>query len=87
MDTNRFKQSQNFDNLESNKANNPNLDSNHNQMAQDYLKEMRSQKQEATKEGFMGKAKNACPPDAWLNQQKAYEDAWEKNANAVDGEE
>lgn len=26
-------------------------------------------------------AENAVPPDAWKNQQKAYQDAWENNKN------
>lgn len=82
MDTNNFKKSQNFDNLESNQAHNANLDANHNQMAKDYISEMRSQKQQATREGFMNKAKNDCPPEAWANQEKAYNDAWEANKNS-----
>lgn len=26
-------------------------------------------------------AENAVPPDAWKNQQKSYQDAWENNKN------
>ena len=87
MDTNNFKKSQNFDNIEKNKANNPNLDSKPNKLAQDYVAEMRSKKEEATEEGFMTRAKNDCPPEAWENQQKAYSDAWESNKNSADADE
>ena len=81
MDTNKFKQSQNFDNLEKNKANNPNLDSNPNKLAQDYVSEMKSKKEEATLEGFMKKAKDECPPDSWEDKEKDYNEAWENNKN------
>lgn len=87
MDTNRFKQSQNFDNVEKNKANNPNLDANPNQMAKDYHTEMRSKQEEATREGFLNHAKSICPPDDWTNKQKEYEDAWERNAAQADTDE
>ena len=81
MDNNKFKQSQNFDNLESNKANNPNLDSNPNQMARNYMKDMRSRNEQATREGFLESAKNTCPPDDWSNKEKEYDDAWHANKN------
>ncbi|AZI20037.1 prevent-host-death protein [Chryseobacterium taklimakanense] len=87
MDNNRFKESQNFDNLESNKANNPNLDTNPNQLAKDYAADMRSKNQEATHEGFMNHAKNTCPPDDWSNKQKEYDDAWKRNAEQVSGDD
>ena len=80
MDNNQFKSSENFDNLESNKANNPNLDHNPTQLAENYANDMRSKNEEATREGFMNHAKNTCPPDDWSNKQKEYEDAWERNA-------
>lgn len=86
MDSNNLKKSQNFDNLESNKAYNPNLHYNPKQMAQDYVSEMKSKNEEATRDGFMNKAKNICPPDDWNNKQKEYEDAWERNANEVSGD-
>lgn len=79
MDTQNFKKSQNFDNIEKNKAHNPNLDSNPNKIAQDYVTEMRSKKKEATREGFMNKAKNECPPESWQEREKDYEAAWEQN--------
>ena len=56
-------------------------------MAKDYATEMRTKKEEATREGFMNKAKNDCPPEAWQNQEKAYEDAWEKHKNEMLDEE
>lgn len=28
-------------------------------------------------------AENAVPPKAWKNQEKAYEDEWEKNKNQM----
>lgn len=88
MDNNRFKQSQNFDNLESNKANNPGYKTeSYTQQVQDYIKEMRSKNEEATHEGFISKVKNDSPPEAWENQEKAYNDAWEQHKNSeLDGE-
>lgn len=81
MDTNNFKKSQNFDNIEKNKANNPNLDSNPNQLAKDYVTEMRSKKEEATQEGFMRKAQESCADDSWESKKKDFEKAWEENKN------
>lgn len=86
MDSNNFKKSQNFDNIEKNKAHNPNLDSNPNKIAQDYVTEMRSKKEEAIREGFMSRAKEQCPTDKWQDQEKDYENAWEQNKNYSDGE-
>ena len=28
-------------------------------------------------------AENAVPPESWENQEKAYDDAWEKNKNQM----
>src|SRR5690606_17645232 len=82
MDNNQFKRSQDFSNIESNKANSPNQSmEEYNKKAQEYLREMRSRNEEATRDGFLNTMKNASPPDAWENQHKAYDDAWENNKN------
>ena len=82
MDNNQFKRSQDFSNIESNKANSPNQSmEEYNKKAQQYLREMRSRNEEATRDGFLNTMKNASPPDAWENQHKAYDDAWENNKN------
>ncbi len=86
MDSNNFKKSQNFDNIEKNMAHNPNLDSKPNKMAQDYVAEMRSKKLEANREEFMTRAKENCPPEEWENSEKDYQDAWENHKNELTDE-
>ena len=89
MDNNNFKQQQNFDNIESNKANNPGYNSeSYHQQAKNYRNEMRNNKQEATKEDFFSKAKANHSDDDWASHEQRYNDAWEDsetNMPDIDG--
>ena len=49
------------------------------------LKDVRNP--EITQENFVKDAENAIPPQAWDNQKKAYDDAWENNKDQQLGEE
>ena len=42
---------------------------------------------EITPENFVKDAENAIPPQAWDNQKKAYDDAFENNKDQQLGEE
>ncbi|WP_345987843.1 prevent-host-death protein [Chryseobacterium sp. Chry.R1] len=61
MDTNRFKSSHDFSNIQKNIYNNPgyNVES-HSQKAKDYFNEMKSRNQEATKQGFISQAQKSA---------------------------
>ncbi|MDQ0594701.1 gas vesicle protein [Chryseobacterium ginsenosidimutans] len=84
MDTNRFKASHDFSNLEKNLHNNPgyNVES-YSQQAKDYINDMRSQNQEATKQGFMHQVQKSAK-DVWGEIQEIASEAWEKNKHRSD---
>lgn len=87
MDSNNFKKSQDVNNADRNIDNRPeNLD-NYDEYVREYRREMRDTKQNATQEGFMARAKNDCPPDAWDDKKKAYNDAWENNMHSSQAED
>jgi hypothetical protein len=79
MDTNRFKSSHDFSNIQKNIHNNPgySLES-YSQQAKDYVNDMKSNNQEATKQGFMSHAQKSAK-DVWEEIQEMASEAWEKN--------
>ena len=85
MDNNKFKQSQDFKNVERNVNNNPDHNIENSTDSTTRLKDVRNP--EITQENFVKDAENAIPPKAWDNQKKAYDDAWENNKDQQLGEE
>lgn len=87
MDSNKFKQSQDLNNVERNVNNNPdhNVENNSTDSTPTRLKDVRNP--EITQENFIKDAEKAIPPQAWDNQKKAYDDAWENNKDQQLGEE
>ena len=85
MDNNKFKQSQDFKNVERNVNNNPDHNIENSTDSTTRLKDVRNP--EITQENFVKDAENAIPPQAWDNQKKAYDDAWENNKDQQLGEE
>ncbi len=87
MDNNNFKKSQDFanvdKNLNDNEANNEQQQAVENSEIR--IKDVRNP--ELTQENFVKDAENAVPPEAWENQKKAYDDAWQNNKNQQLGEE
>jgi predicted methyltransferase len=79
MDTNRFKSSHDFSNIQKNIHNNPgySLES-YSQQAKDYVNDMKSNNQEATKQGFMSHAQKSAK-DVWEEIQEMASEALEKN--------
>lgn len=87
MDNNNFKKSQDFANVDKNLNDNP-ANSGEQQAVENSevrIKDVRNP--ELTQESFVKDAENAVPPEAWNNQKKAYNDAWENNKNQQLGEE
>lgn len=85
MDNNKFKQSQDFKNVERNVNNNPDHNIENSTDSTTRLKDVRNP--EITPENFVKDAENAIPPKAWDNQKKAYDDAFENNRDQQLGEE
>ncbi|MGZ5196730.1 MAG: hypothetical protein ACXWVZ_02140 [Kaistella sp.] len=85
MDNNKFKQSQDFKNVERNVNNNPDHNIENSTDSTTRLKDVRNP--EITQENFVKDAENAIPPQAWDNQKKAYDDAWENNKDQQLSEE
>ncbi|MGZ5285233.1 MAG: hypothetical protein ACXWB4_06245 [Kaistella sp.] len=85
MDNNKFQQSQDFKNVERNVNNNPDHNIENSTDSTTRLKDVRNP--EITQENFVKDAENAIPPQAWDNQKKAYDDAWENNKDQQLGEE
>ena len=78
MDTNRFKASHDFSNLQKNLHNNPGYSvESYSQQVKDYINDMKSKNQEATKQGFMTQAKKSAK-DVWEEIQELASEAWEK---------
>jgi gas vesicle protein len=70
MDTNRFKASHDFSNLQKNLHNNPGYSiESYSQQAKDYINDMKSKNQEATKQGFMSHAQKSAK-EVWEEIQK-----------------
>ncbi|RKT01868.1 prevent-host-death protein [Chryseobacterium defluvii] len=84
MDTNRFKSSHDFSNLQKNLHNNPGYSvESYSQQVKDYINDMKSKNQEATKQGFMTQAKKSAK-DVWEEIQEMASEAWEKTKNYDD---
>ncbi|OCA79880.1 prevent-host-death protein [Chryseobacterium contaminans] len=84
MDTNRFKASHDFSNLQKNLHNNPGYSvESYSQQVKDYLHDMKSKNQEATKHGFMTHAQKSAK-EVWEEIQEIASEAWEKNKNHSD---
>lgn len=84
MDTNRFKASHDFSNLQKNLHNNPGYSvESYSQQVKDYIQDMKSRNQEATKQGFMAHAQKSAK-EVWDEIQEIASDAWEKNKNHSD---
>ncbi|REC50301.1 prevent-host-death protein [Chryseobacterium pennipullorum] len=87
MDTNRFKSSHDFSNIEKNLHNNPGYSiESYSQQAKDYINEMKSKNQEATKQGFLSHAQKSAK-EVWEEIQEIASEAWEKNKKHADENE
>lgn len=81
MDNNKFKQSQDFNNVESNLEKNPaNHSESLNQQKNDNANDLKNNEQNVNKEGIPNIAKEQSL-EAWKDQAKTYNDAWENNKN------
>lgn len=79
MDTNRFKASHDFSNVQKNLHNNPGYSvESYSQQVKDYVNDMKSKNQEATKQGFMTQAQKSAK-DVWEEIQDMASEAWENN--------
>ncbi|MBT2622359.1 prevent-host-death protein [Chryseobacterium sp. ISL-6] len=78
MDTNRFKSSHDFSNIQKNISNNPgySLDG-YAQQAKDYVNDMKSKNQETTK-SFMNHTQKSAK-DIWNEIQEMTSGDWDKN--------
>ncbi|GAB0156521.1 hypothetical protein CHRYSEOSP005_17860 [Chryseobacterium sp. Alg-005] len=84
MDTNRFKSSHDFSNLQKNLHNNPGYSvESYSQQVKDYINDMKTKNQEATKQGFMAQAKKSAK-DVWEEIQEMASEAWEKTKDYED---
>lgn len=79
MDTNRFKSSHDFSNIQKNLHNNPayHVES-YSQQVKDYINDMKSQNQEATKKGFMSHAQKSAK-EVWEEIQEMASKAWDNH--------
>jgi hypothetical protein len=81
MDRNRFKSSHDFSNVEKNLHNNPGYSvESFSQQAKDYINDMRSQNQEATKQGFLSHAQKTAH-EVWEEIQGMASEAWDKSSD------
>ncbi|AZA84248.1 prevent-host-death protein [Chryseobacterium lactis] len=84
MDTNRFKSSHDFSNIQKNLHNNPGYSvESYSQQVKDYINDMKSNNQEATKQGFMTQTQKSAK-DVWDEIQEMASEAWEKNKHHSD---
>ncbi|EJL69263.1 hypothetical protein [Chryseobacterium populi] len=84
MDTNRFKSSHDFSNIQKNLHNNPGYHAeSYSQKVKDYLNDMKSKNKEATKQGFMAHAQKSAK-DVWEEIKEMASEAWEKNKDNSD---
>lgn len=79
MDTNRFKSSHDFSNIQKNLHNNPGYSvESYSQQVKDYINDMKSQSKEVTKQGFMTHAQKSAK-EVWEEIQEMASEAWEKH--------
>lgn len=84
MDTNRFKASHDFSNVQKNLHNNPGYSvESYSQQVKDHMNDMKSKNQEATKQGFMTQAQKSAK-DVWEEIQDMASEAWENNEKHSD---
>ncbi|WP_027380787.1 hypothetical protein [Chryseobacterium daeguense] len=82
MDTNRFKSSHDFSNVQKNLYNNPGYSvESYSQQVKDYINDMKSQNKEATKHGFMAQTKKSAK-EIWEEIEEMASEAWDKNINS-----
>lgn len=81
MDTNRFKSSHDFSNIQKNLHNNPGYHAeSYSQQVKDYMNDMKNKNQEAIKQGFMAHAQKSAR-EVWEEIQEMASEAWDKNQN------
>ena len=79
MDTNRFKASQDSSNIQKNLQDNPGYQAaNYSQQVKEYISERKSNKQEATKEGFMTHTRKTAR-EIWEEIEELASDAWDEH--------
>nr|WP_315033775.1 prevent-host-death protein [uncultured Chryseobacterium sp.] len=79
MDTNRFKSSHDFSNVQKNLHNNPGYGvEGYSKQVKDYLSEMKRKNQEATKQGFMSHAQKSTK-EVWEEMQEMASEAWDNH--------
>jgi len=84
MDTNRFKSSHDFSNIQKNLHNNPGYHAeSYTQQVKDYMNDMKTKNQEATKQGFMAHVQKSAK-EAWEEIQEMASQAWDKDQNQSD---
>ncbi|GEN71557.1 MULTISPECIES: prevent-host-death protein [Chryseobacterium] len=84
MDTNRFKSSHDFSNIQKNLHNNPGYHAeSYSQQVKDYMNDMKIKNQEATKQGFIAHAQKSAK-DVWEEIQEMASQAWDKSQNQSD---
>jgi gas vesicle protein len=82
MDTNRFKSSHDFSNIQKNLHNNPGYSvESYSQQVKDYINDMKSQNKEATKHGFMTQAQKSAK-EVWEEIQEMASEAWDKHKDS-----
>ncbi|WP_343609084.1 prevent-host-death protein [Chryseobacterium oranimense] len=78
MDTNRFKSSHDFSNIQKNLHNNPGYHAeSYTQQVKDYMNDMKTKNQEPT---FMAHAQKSAK-DVWEEIQEMASEAWDKSQN------
>jgi len=86
MDTNRFKSSHDFSNVQKNLQNNPGYHAeSYSQQVKDYLSEMKKKDQEATKQGFMSHAQKSAK-EVWEEIQEMASETWDQQRRHLDEE-
>ena len=79
MDTNRFKASQDFSNIQKNLQDNPGYQAvNYSQQVKEYISDRKSNKQEATKKGFMNHTRKTAR-EIWEEIEELASDAWDEH--------
>ncbi|WP_294265845.1 prevent-host-death protein [uncultured Chryseobacterium sp.] len=79
METNRFKSSQDFSNIQKNIENNPEYHTeSYSQQVKDYISDMKIRNQEATKKGFMNDTRKTAR-EIWEEIEELASDAWDRH--------
>lgn len=84
MDNDRFHQSQDFRHVDRNLQHNPALKAeSYRQQVTDYINDMRSKNQEASREGFFKQVQDSAPEN-WDEIQQHLNEAWENRQEKSD---